>query len=441
MDIENAIISSHLSEPRLLSEERQFEIYEEANSPDSEKTNRLYFHADAGDESDFDATSVGDFLDAEEEYITDSGDDNMGTLDYTVKIFENLPPDYKTTLDPILEENWRWPSQEPEYTFDDIEEMVSDSFDETSIVSETSSMKPVGNNNEISIEEIRLNYTAERMIGWIDTQNEIPLSVYAYQHRHQLWNRIGEWESDGRQFVEEVEALSKEQGMSVSQAENIISFEWQQCYDFEPLPYTIYKQILTEDEEMISRMRCHRVTVDGVDCDLLCRILEDNYVPLHEAASQLPINHLDRRDFKSYVVQVPFLLETYGVNHFFIALAFRMTFMVMRNLINQIGQSIRFQISALCIFENIGMSAYPLALRCLLGTHQSDIEPALALAYAKARESMRKTILRKHGQNHPKTLYLYANYASEMAKVPALRKQGESLAYSVLQKIKLMDVA
>ncbi|KAK6499944.1 hypothetical protein TWF481_010300 [Arthrobotrys musiformis] len=261
-----------------------------------------------------------------------------------------------------------------------------------------------------------------------NAEAETPLGGYARRKRHELWAQISYSKGKAAEVVEEVKSVSEGRGVSLVEAADIVSREWERSGGNDRLPYHVCKQILDEGigEYDEGTMPASANNVDGVDNNLLCRIIEENFVGLERAARKLSSDSADRRYFDEYVVHIPFVLSKYGSNHFFAALCLQAAAIVLENLISEFRSARITKICAMCIFNSVGMAADEDALDCV-GRLPIDLEPGLAAAATKALNNIQRTVLRKYGPTHPKTLFLILGLADY--------KDWELVAYGVLHTI------
>ncbi|KAK6541066.1 hypothetical protein TWF694_008443 [Orbilia ellipsospora] len=273
-------------------------------------------------------------------------------------------------------------------------------------------------------------FTVQEGYGSIeDAHDETPLRRYARQKRPQFWTRIEKWKEEAREFIEKVDTLSQEHSISLQNAENIVSAKWEREYNYEAYPYHIYKQILGEGARTMAG-------IDGVDSDLLCGIVEDNFTPLRRAANELSPDNRARIDFDSYLVHFPFVIDKYGLNHFFTASILIAAIRVFYQLVYTFNFSDLLDASAFCIYDSIGMGAHSDALSCII-VDRTKIEPTLAVAYDAATSNLQEMVLQIYGPDHPKTLRLFSTLAWYMLMGSAeTRRQSELITYGIIQTIK-----
>ncbi|EPS43364.1 hypothetical protein H072_2616 [Dactylellina haptotyla CBS 200.50] len=274
----------------------------------------------------------------------------------------------------------------------------------------------------------------------VGIEHETALDKYACRNRCRLWDQIGWWKAEARRFLGDVAWVSEEYGVCLQRAADIVSREWEDNEDREPLPYHIYKQILAKDEESVSR--CHD-PVDGVDSALLCGILQDDFATMEETISGWILGESIKENFDSWVVHLPFVMGKFGPNHFFTAFCLDIAGDALSHLIyagtagvDEMHSNCMIA-SALCVYGSIGMATHELSLNVILNTSGVEqLGPELALAYNKAQENVRKMVVRRYGWTHPQTLRVHTNLASSMISSPALRQRGELMVFGILQTFK-----
>ncbi|KAK6542388.1 hypothetical protein TWF694_006344 [Orbilia ellipsospora] len=222
-------------------------------------------------------------------------------------------------------------------------------------------------------------------------EHETPFDKYACRKRHHLWDRIDLWKDEAREFLQILELVSQECDLSLQKAAYIISQAREDSPNSEPLPYHIYKQILAEDEESVSR--CHDA-VEGVDCALLCGVIQNNFPAIANAVSRLSSKNPARYYFKTYAVHLPFVMKRFGPNNFFTALCLRSTGIMLGDLVAagfpaaDVMHREHLTASALFVFNSIGMATHFILLNQYLNAdYRKILRAGLTLAYSKCMPS------------------------------------------------------
>ncbi|KAK6506579.1 hypothetical protein TWF506_011485 [Arthrobotrys conoides] len=363
--------------------------------------------------------------------------DNIEPLEHLIEVFVDLGLKSKDTLVASIQENPA-PTGESEGSIKELQEMV---------LSELAGIVQV----ELEVTEIEsANLENDAKGSWVDaegqsrpvsavegamsdSQDETPLERYARQKRYFFWEQVEDWKNEAIQFVEEVESISEERGVSLLKAADIVSLEWQQTGAEERLPYNIYKRISKEDINDEETKCVSTVEVDGVNRNILSQIIEENFAALERAVRQLPPHHNSRQFFDGWAVHLPFILSKYGSNHLFTAFALGITADTLRDLCSMNDLADTMEASAVCIYNNIGMATHQLALDCF--EWSPELEPELAQAYSKVRNNMQTMILRRYGQSHPKALRILLNLVNHLIK-SGLQQQGELMVYGIIQTIR-----
>ncbi|KAF3189576.1 hypothetical protein TWF225_002720 [Orbilia oligospora] len=149
-----------------------------------------------------------------------------------------------------------------------------------------------------------------------DIQDDTPLGKYARQTRQAFWDELKSWKKQAMEFVEGVGSISKERGISLPKAGDIVSMECERRGCVGNLPYHIYKQILDMDEGAKS---VPTAEVDGVNRELLCQAIEENFAALKRVLEQFPSNHYHWESLDGFTVHIPFVLAKYGSSNFLTA--------------------------------------------------------------------------------------------------------------------------
>ncbi|TGJ64848.1 hypothetical protein EYR41_008858 [Orbilia oligospora] len=201
-----------------------------------------------------------------------------------------------------------------------------------------------------------------------DIQDDTPLGKYARQTRQAFWDELKSWKKQAMEFVEGVGSISKERGISLLKAGDIVSMEWERRGCVGNLPYHIYKQILDMDEGAKS---VPTAEVDGVNRELLWQAIEENFAALKRVLEQFPSNHYHWESLDGFTVHIPFVLA------------------------------------------NIGMITHEMALDSLDWIPELWMEPELVQVHNRAFKNMTTMTFQKYGQSHPKTLRLLSKMARD----------------------------
>ncbi|KAF3284119.1 hypothetical protein TWF970_011340 [Orbilia oligospora] len=376
---------------------------------------------------------------------------NNEALEDLAATFIRLGLENQNALIAAPEDHAASPSKTEEDKDKELEEVISAGFgqlyptDEPEIPSEGHQAASTGDSDAVG--QDRHDGVAEAVISPAPDAQEhgSPLTRYARENRHHLWAAIGVLRGRAKTFLEEVKLVVEERGISLAKAAAIVRLEWEDRNGQEPLPYHIHKQILTfnqagEEEEMhMTPGITESESIAGVDADLLCQILEDNFAALVEAASKLPPDSWSMVMFKSWTVHIPFIISKYGLCHYFTARALNVAKDVLNDLIGARRAGEIINLSLLCVFDRIGMGTHQFALDCWLLEFDLELEhPELISGAKKAYENKQKLLLKKHGQSHLKTLRFFTDLAYEMvhSKVPETRQRGELLAFGIIQTLR-----
>ncbi|KAF3317417.1 hypothetical protein TWF173_011071 [Orbilia oligospora] len=376
---------------------------------------------------------------------------NNEALEDLAATFIRLGLENQNALIAAPEDHTASPSKTEEDKDKELEEVISAGFsqlyptDEPEIPSEGHQAASTGDSDAVG--QDRHDGVAEAVISPAPDAQEhgSPLTRYARENRHHLWAAIGVLRGRAKTFLEEVNLVVEGRGISLAKAAAIVRLEWEDRNGQEPLPYHIHKQILTfnqagEEEEMhMTPGITESESIAGVDADLLCQILEDNFAALVEAASKLPPDSWSMVMFKSWTVHIPFIISKYGLCHYFTARALNVAKDVLNDLIGARRAGEIINLSLLCVFDRIGMGTHQFALDCWLLEFDLELEhPELISGAKKAYENKQKLLLKKHGQSHLKTLRFFTDLAYEMvhSKVPETRQRGELLAFGIIQTLR-----
>ncbi|KAF3122830.1 hypothetical protein TWF703_001106 [Orbilia oligospora] len=251
-----------------------------------------------------------------------------------------------------------------------------------------------------------------------DIQDDTPLGKYARQTRQAFWDELKSWKKQAMEFVEGIGSISKERGISLLKAGDIVSMEWGRRGCVGNLPYHIYKQILDMDEGAKS---VPTAEVDGVNRELLCQAIEENFAALKRVLEQFPSNHYHWESPDGFTVHIPFVLS--NDNRFVRDLGFD------GHLVATI------QASALCIYNGIGMIMHEMALDSLDWIPELWMEPELVQAHNRAFKNMTTITLQKYGQSHPKTLQLLSKMARDFLD-SGQAQRGELMVYGLIQGLR-----
>ncbi|KAF3923517.1 hypothetical protein ABW21_db0209309 [Orbilia brochopaga] len=372
-----------------------------------------------------------------------SPEENTEILDDVAEILISQGQKEKDSLAKVAEAQAASSPLRPEDTDEEITEVLSAGFGEMILTDTTASSSECSDEyfGEVSAESQGLGQwdlsIEEPVVPNNDVQHETLLGEYARRHRHLLWAWIEEWENETMKILDAVTVTSETEGVSLLEATETVWLEFEERWGREPLPYHIYKQILGEDADGGTASSATAV-VEGVDGDLLCRIVEDNFAVLENAVSQLPLHHHSRLNFDSSFAHLPYIVSKYGLKHFYTAYALNLVFDILRYILEDLKSDYvgnTTLASALCIYNSIGMGADHWAIDCC-GLDSSNIEHRLAVAYGRAQENTRKAVLQRYGPNHPQSLQLYSRLAYRTFLTPGLRQQGELMAYGIFHTIK-----
>ncbi|KAF3223324.1 hypothetical protein TWF106_005097 [Orbilia oligospora] len=387
----------------------------------------------------------------EEEEGEQEEEGNNETLGDLAATFIRLGLENKNALIAAPEDHAASPSKTEEDKDKELEEVISAGFSQLYPTDdpETPSESHQAANTEDSdaVGQDRQDGVAETVISPVPDAQEhgSPLTRYARENRHHLWAAIGVLRGRAKTFLEEVKLVVEGRGISLERAAEIVRLEWEDRNGQEPLPYHIHKQILAfhearEEEEMYTTLGItESESIAGVDANLLCQILEDNFAALVEAASKLPPDSWSMVMFKSWTIHIPFIISKYGLCHYFTARALNVAKDVLNDLIGARRAGEIINLSLLCVFDRIGMGTHQFALDCWLLEFDLELEhPELISAAKKAYENKQRLLLKKHGQSHLKTLRFFTDLAYEMvhSKVPETRQRGELLAFGIIQTLR-----
>ncbi|KAF3217114.1 hypothetical protein TWF191_008793 [Orbilia oligospora] len=314
----------------------------------------------------------------------------------------------KNALIAAPEDHAASPSKTEEDKDKELEEVISAGFSQLYPTDdpETPSESHQAANTEDSdaVGQDRQDGVAETVISPVPDAQEhgSPLTRYARENRHHLWAAIGVLRGRAKTFLEEVKLVVEGRGISLERAAEIVRLEWEDRNGQEPLPYHIHKQILAfhearEEEEMYTTLGItESESIAGVDANLLCQILEDNFAALVEAASKLPPDSWSMVMFKSWTIHIPFIISKYGLCHYFTARALNVAKDVLNDLIGARRAGEIINLSLLCVFDRIDLRG-PVLYNYLDSTLDKLLQSFERAGKAKSRAYQELWKARKRG--------------------------------------------
>ncbi|EPS42135.1 hypothetical protein H072_3839 [Dactylellina haptotyla CBS 200.50] len=329
-------------------------------------------------------------------------------------------------------------------TIEDLQEIISSGLIEFAVGESHSALVSTDNqgSGSPSTEDFTLYFvgldddSGDAVGESLEQGNVTPLAQYAQRNEHRFRDRVALWEKDASSYMQRVWKLSEDAGISQAAAAEKISLRDEEIGVYDGLPYHIYAQILETQVDLGQHFDNY-----SEDNASWIQFIEDNFSPIKESICQLPPNHFAREPFDTYVVHIPTLLKKYGPRHFFTACGhyFAGNIPASTNLDRDVrGRWVFRMLSrALQIFDDIGMSCHIFAFNCLYELSLLDMytDPELVRAVEGTRDSVRKNTLMKYGRHHHRTLFVYAELATRMVKIPERRQEGELMVYGIVHTI------
>ncbi|EWC47356.1 hypothetical protein DRE_00324 [Drechslerella stenobrocha 248] len=362
-----------------------------------------------------------------------------GTFDHfseSLKIYPYPGADWETVI-AAEEDHYKGKQKNGEDKTEDLVEVIVKGLDDLSVAP---SGPPSPKFDLIVSQESGELYSqeAERFIlattGVEQGSQCTPLSKYAHEHQDDYDDYIRTFEEEAKDFILQVQSLSAGKGISLEEAEYMLSQQIVREMHYSPLPYHIYSAVLDDSYKVSSSDVEFESTAEYKHLyETYHKLVEENFAAIKSSVDTLPQGSMSCKSFNRCIVHFPRILKEYGVYHFFTASTLYWTArLIGASSLNQPEFLNTVYSEALYIFDRIGMSYHTTPLDCFYRTSRLGVEVD---PFSVRRQSIRQKILKKFGRYDPRTIFVFSDLASQLLNSPSLVKQGEMIAHGIFHII------